>query len=153
MFVSGADVPDNTDQFLRLQGDSGISALEVLSDCGDYVRLVGLKTASLNGSIGTVCSSVDSSGRVGVLLAGSSSPKALKAENLIRYEYSSDDRCAYCHKNINLFAFPPCSCGGRSISDLNDGNNLHNYVPRSSGSSKDSSTRANLAYAKEGLHR
>ena len=141
-----------------LGGDAPSSECPLESACvdeyplGDYVRLVGLKTASLNGCIGTVSGPVESSGRVGVLLAGSSSPKSLKIENLTRYEYCADDRCDACLKNINLFAFPPCSCGCGSVSDLYDEIDQRNYVPGSSSSSIEPPTRANPAYAEVGFH-
>ena len=50
--------------------------------CGDYVRLVGLGTAAMNGRIGTVKSDLLQNGRFADQLHGDENQKAIKMTNL-----------------------------------------------------------------------
>ena len=83
---------------------------DTLFGIGDYVRLQGLKSAKLNGSPGSVVEYVVGSGRYGVLLHGSSVPKAIKPENMVPYLFKDQELCPNCHKVLNLFSFPACGC-------------------------------------------
>ena len=76
----------------------------------DYVRLHGLKSEGLNRSIGEIVDYVEVSKRYGVLLHGTTSPKAIKESNLVSYSVDSEDVCASCREPVNLFSFPSCNC-------------------------------------------
>ena len=75
-----------------------------------FVRLVGLKKASMNNFIGTVSCYNQTSGRFGVILRGETTLIALKPENLVAYSPDLDDICGKCTAPINLFSLPECSC-------------------------------------------
>ena len=94
---------------------------------GDYVRLHGLKTASLNGKVGTITEYIESSGRFGVVLHRRSEPKAVLKTNIQRYEPVLGELCGDCNDVLNLFSFPPCSCSPSVMvsKDLNK----HTTVP------------------------
>ena len=77
-----------------------------------FVRLVGLKEASMNQRIGTVSCYGRALGRFGVVLCGETTAVALKSENLVAYVPDLADTCAKCNASINLHSFPECSCLG-----------------------------------------
>ena len=77
---------------------------------GQFVRLHGLGAKDKNNMPGTVVHTISDSGRIGVLLAGSPSPIAVKPRNIIEYKPATDETCRACKGALNLFAFPPCCC-------------------------------------------
>ena len=85
---------------------------------GDYVRLKGLKSTMLNGSPGYIMDYLASSRRFGVLLHGSTAPKAIKPENLEPYAFIDGELCPKCYETLNLFSFPPCSCDLPKMNDF-----------------------------------
>ena len=72
---------------------------------GDYVRLHGLKTASLNGKVGTITEYIESSGRFGVVLHRRSEPKAVLKTNIQRYEPVLGELCGDCN-DVELVQLP-----------------------------------------------
>ena len=99
--------------------DDGLPADGLCSAClGDafraggveFVRLTGLKVAMLNGCVGTIVEYDEAKLRFGISVHGHGAPKAVKAENLLPYVLSEEDRCPECSDLVNLHAFPPCAC-------------------------------------------
>jgi len=76
---------------------------------GDFIRLHGLKMAALNGAIGTITAFDPKTQRYAIALHGQGK-KAIRAENLMRYDPDDRDACPSCKGYVNLFAFPPCDC-------------------------------------------
>ena len=84
-----------------------------------YVRLGGISTKELNGAIATIISYDGQRNRFGVSLH-SGGLKAIKAENLGKYEFNELDRCCRCGSEVNLFAIPACECESHTDDDDDD---------------------------------
>ena len=63
-------------------------------------------------------------GRQGVKMAASDESKAVKLQNLAKYNNNSDcELCDSCGEKLHLYDFPPCGCSlkGCSARDISSG--------------------------------